>query len=175
MRTTRRPSRPAGRRFSTSGSARPPDVGRLQALGPLAHVELDPLVLLEAPEPRLLNGTEVNEHIRAVLLGDEAVALLRVEPLHNTSCHLQFPFCNLLNSPRRSERELQCELRSSPRAHTVPSETEAARVCPGVHRRAQYLSGGGLRGGGRGPPRPASRTPRRRPRRCSARTPTRGW
>src|SRR3954471_19764152 len=115
MRTTRRPRRPAGRRFSTSGSARPPDVGRLQALGPLADVELDPLVLLEAAEPRFLNGTEVYEHIRTVLLGDEAVALLRVEPLHNTSCHLHFPFWNQLIT-RRGEREMQCELRILPSA-----------------------------------------------------------
>src|SRR4051812_7456458 len=82
-------------RFTRSGGclcAHPAHVGSLQALGALADIELHLLVLLQVAEPRLLDGAEMYEYIRPAILGDEAVSLLGVEPLHHTSCHLQFPF-----------------------------------------------------------------------------------
>jgi hypothetical protein len=48
---------------------------RLGALRTPGDIELDLLVLLEAPVPLTLDGAEVDEHIKAVVLGDEAVPL----------------------------------------------------------------------------------------------------
>src|SRR5262249_22288336 len=48
-----------------------------------------------------------------------------------TSLHqlpLALPFLTPTDSPHRGERELQCELRSSPRAHTVPPWASTATV-----------------------------------------------
>src|ERR671917_2158085 len=71
-----------------SGSERA-DVLRLRALRALRHVELDALVLLERAVARRLDGGEVGEDVsRAVLGGDEAVALLSVEPLHGSGSHV---------------------------------------------------------------------------------------
>src|SRR4029079_16648803 len=50
-----------------------------------ADVELDALTLFQGPVARALDGREVDEHVGSVLTGDEAVALLRVEPFH-TAC-----------------------------------------------------------------------------------------
>src|SRR5204862_6411746 len=66
-------------------------IGRLQPLGALADVELHLLVLLQVAKARLLDGAEVHKHIRSAILGDEAISLLGVEPLHHTSCQLHFP------------------------------------------------------------------------------------
>jgi len=54
----------------------------------VGDLELDRLVLLEVAVTRPLDRGEVDEHVRAAaLLGDEAVALLAVEPLDSASCH----------------------------------------------------------------------------------------
>src|SRR6478736_2673295 len=50
-----------------------------------ADVELDALTLFQGAVARALDGREVDENVGAVLTGDEAVALLRVEPFH-TAC-----------------------------------------------------------------------------------------
>src|SRR6476620_6096778 len=60
----------------------------LRPLGALADLELNFLVLLQGAEAAALNFRVVDEHVRrAVLRGDEAEALLRVEPLHSSLWH----------------------------------------------------------------------------------------
>src|SRR5687767_8094531 len=72
------------------------DVLRLRALRALRDVELDPLVLVEALVALRLDGGEVDEDVgTAAVLRDEAEALLGVEPLHGTLCHV-----DLLESDR---------------------------------------------------------------------------
>src|SRR5947208_2685899 len=66
-------------------------VRRLGPLGALRHIELDLLVLLQVPVSGALDRAEVHEDVGAVLLGDEAVALLRAEPLHRAGGHVPFP------------------------------------------------------------------------------------
>src|SRR5262245_8364981 len=66
-----------------------PDVRRLVALGSLDDVELDTVTLGQAAESLGLNRREMNEHVLAVLLRDEAKALGVVEPLHGTLAHLR--------------------------------------------------------------------------------------
>src|SRR5438128_1455435 len=68
-----------------------PHVGGLRALGTLGDLELDLLVLLEVAVAGALDRAEVHEDVRSVLLRDEAVALLRAEPLHGSCRH-----CNSL-------------------------------------------------------------------------------
>src|SRR5947207_15471029 len=61
------------------------------ALLALDHLELDPVTLVQALVARALNGRVVNEAVLAsVLRRDEAEALLVVEPLHSSGCHV-FP------------------------------------------------------------------------------------
>src|SRR5581483_907805 len=83
--TTRRPpgQRPGGRDCSAErrASGDRPHVLGLVALGTGGHLELDPLALLEAAVAAALDGRVVHEHVGTTLPGDEAVALLRVEPL----------------------------------------------------------------------------------------------
>src|SRR6185295_6493056 len=64
------------------------DVGGLEPLGALGHLELDLIALGEALEALRLDGVEVHEHVVAGLLGDEAIALCIVEPLDRSLCHL---------------------------------------------------------------------------------------
>src|SRR2546429_7032356 len=98
-------------------------VRSLRALGALAELELDLLVLLEVLVPLTRDRAEVHEHVGTVLLGDEAETLLRAEPLHGASCH-----CNsLLPRPARASdlpaglrldrrsRELRCHCMPNPR------------------------------------------------------------
>src|SRR5258707_3756585 len=61
----------------------------LWALGALADLELDLLVLFKGAEAAALNFRVVDENIRGpVLRGDKAEALLPVEPLHSSLRHL---------------------------------------------------------------------------------------
>src|SRR5439155_18798562 len=62
-------------------------VGGLWTLGPVDHVELDLLVLVEVAEPLALDGAEVDEHVGSVRAGDEPVPLLLAEPLHGAGGH----------------------------------------------------------------------------------------
>src|SRR5207247_10934307 len=64
------------------------DVGGLEPLGPLGDLELDLVPLDQALETLSLDGAEMHEHVLAILLGDEAVPLRIVEPLHVTLSHL---------------------------------------------------------------------------------------
>src|SRR5690606_7526538 len=59
----------------------------LESLRPLLDLELDHLVLEEAATAVARDLRVVNEDVRAVVLLDEAPALLVVEPLHLAHCH----------------------------------------------------------------------------------------
>ena len=52
-------------------------------LGPEVTSNSTLFVLREAPVAVALNRAEVHEHVRATFMGDEAVALRGVEPLHD--------------------------------------------------------------------------------------------
>src|SRR5438034_8789757 len=65
------------------------DVARLRALGALGDLELDPLVLVEAAVAVGGDRGEVDEDVvTAAVDGDEAEALVTVEPLHSALCHV---------------------------------------------------------------------------------------
>src|ERR1700758_4957013 len=65
-----------------------PDALRLGALGAANGGVLDPLVLLQAAVAVSLNRGVVDEDIRRTVVGgDEAIALVRVEPLHCSLSH----------------------------------------------------------------------------------------
>jgi hypothetical protein len=65
------------------------DSYRLGSLGPLLDLELDTLVFLERAKAASLDLGKVDEDIlRAIVRGDEAEALITVEPLHSSLCHL---------------------------------------------------------------------------------------
>src|SRR5512137_2092457 len=68
------------------------DVGRLEPLGALGDVELDPLTLLEGAEPVHVDRGVVDEDVLATLLRDEAVTLRVVEPLHASDRHRRRSF-----------------------------------------------------------------------------------
>src|SRR5579883_2086830 len=70
------------------------DAYRLEALVPLAHLELDLLALLEGSVAVHLYGGVVDEYVGALGLGYEAVALLGVEPLDCSGRHLGDPPSN---------------------------------------------------------------------------------
>src|SRR5262252_7925519 len=64
------------------------DAGGLRALRALGDLELHALVLLQAAEAVAVNLGIVHEDVRSVGAGDEAIALLRVEPLDGSLCHV---------------------------------------------------------------------------------------
>jgi hypothetical protein len=76
--------RPFGRRLLRD------DVGRLLALRALRHLERNRLTFLQRLVALTLDGGEVHEHILTVRLGNEAVTLVVVEPLHGAFCHHYF-------------------------------------------------------------------------------------
>src|SRR6266550_4049651 len=61
---------------------------RLRALRTLHHVELHALVLVERLVALGLDRRVVDEDVLTTVHGDEAVALLVVEPLHGALCHV---------------------------------------------------------------------------------------
>src|SRR5207302_4735184 len=96
----KRARRPASR-VDEVVSADDANVDGLQALGALGHLELDGLVLLQVLVAAAFDATEVHEDVVSTFLGDEAVALLRAELLHGSSCHEQSPsFPGLIPSLR---------------------------------------------------------------------------
>src|SRR3954466_15937352 len=72
------------RNQSTSDDA---NVLRLLTLAALCNVELDALALVEGLVSVTLDCGEVNEHVFALLAGDEAVTLFGIEELDRTLCH----------------------------------------------------------------------------------------
>src|SRR5215472_6078554 len=68
------------------------DLRGLRTLGALGHVVLDLLVFLEGAVPGRLDRGEVDEDVRAAVIGcDETKALVRVEPLYGPLSH--FAMC----------------------------------------------------------------------------------
>src|SRR5664279_1580613 len=68
------------------------DPGSLWTLRGLLDLKIDPLALLERLVARTADRGVVDEDVaRAVIRGDEAVALLRVEPLHSSLRHACSP------------------------------------------------------------------------------------
>src|SRR4051812_36365836 len=66
-----------------------PHVRRARPLRAGSHVESDLVVLLEVSIPRTVDGAEVHEHVRPIVLRDESEPLVRVEPFHSSVCHKQ--------------------------------------------------------------------------------------
>src|SRR4029453_12145968 len=64
---------------------------RLGALRALLDVELDDLPLSKRAVASRLDRAEMHEDIFAGLRGDEAIALLGVEPLHGSNRHVPVP------------------------------------------------------------------------------------
>src|SRR5260370_26382994 len=64
------------------------DAGGLRALRALGYLELHVLVLLQAAEAVAVNLGVVHEDVRSVGAGDDAVALLRVQPLDGSLRHV---------------------------------------------------------------------------------------
>jgi hypothetical protein len=64
-----------------------PHLGGLGALLAFGNLELDGLALLQRALAGGFNRAEVDEDIRAPIDGDEAIALVRVEPLDGPSGH----------------------------------------------------------------------------------------
>src|SRR5206468_2291506 len=69
-----------------------PHVDRSQSLGVLLHFKLDPLALGERLQATGLQGADMDEHILALLGGDEAIAPVGVEPLHGPNHHRKPPW-----------------------------------------------------------------------------------
>src|SRR5207244_10635434 len=78
---------PAGAGTSSKRDLHRDDVCSLRALLAVDDVELNLLAFLQAAEPFLLDGAVVDEDVLTAIHGDEAVALLRVEPLHRACNH----------------------------------------------------------------------------------------
>src|SRR6266699_6815527 len=72
---------------SGEGQSDGADRRRLRPAIALLDVEFDPLPLLEAAVAIHLDGGEVHEHIPTTVDRDEAVALVRVEPLDGALSH----------------------------------------------------------------------------------------
>ncbi len=62
-------------------------IGRLGALGALNHFKFHCLSFFQGLESVPLDGTEVDEDVRTIILRDETEALLIVEPFHSSFCH----------------------------------------------------------------------------------------
>src|SRR5262249_22177535 len=77
----------------------------LRALGTAPRGVLDPLILLEGAEAVHLDGGVVDEDVgRAVVRGDEAVALVRVEPLHGALRHVLLLLMTIFGNHGRVSR-----------------------------------------------------------------------
>src|SRR5215211_6304409 len=88
-RTTRPgPLEGTGPRCCSRGSGAANRVG-LRTLLALDDLEADPLALVEALVAVHLDGRVVDEDVLAAVDGDEAEALLGVEPLHGALCHVR--------------------------------------------------------------------------------------
>src|SRR5699024_12667834 len=91
----------------------------MRALGALTDLELDLLVLLEGTEARALDLGVVDEDVSgAICRSDEAEALLSVEPLHSSLCHVKNLFLDVEVVRRR--RMPDNRVVSNPRWTTIP-------------------------------------------------------
>src|ERR1700733_16225563 len=106
------------------------NVRSLKPLGALVGLELDLLSFVEVAVPTTGNGAEVHKHVRAAgVLGDEAEALISVEPFHCASCH-----CDPSFPGRRDPDTWDLGL-----AH-IRAERESHRCRPSCPRAQGYTS-----------------------------------
>src|SRR6266516_4621200 len=110
----------------------------LGTLGALSDLELDALSLVQRAVAVRLDGRVVDENVLAAVHGDEAVALLVVEPLHGALCHVHsllgaFPAPPFVvpGSSLVGPASLQCTWavgpRGTPSAETLVTTTRAGR------------------------------------------------
>src|SRR5215470_7140269 len=121
-----------------------PDAAGLQALRALGELELHSLVLLQAAEAGALDFRVVHEHVRTAVTGDEAEALLRVEPLHGALFHTVSSMswsggcgCPLGSSSRRTPLQLPRECQLQRFARSTP--TQKLRPCTFNHDPRQFV------------------------------------
>src|SRR4051794_41325059 len=117
------------------------DVLRLRALRALRDVELDLLVLVEGLVALRLDGRVVHEDVvAAVLLRNEAEALLGVEPLDGALSHARLLLIRGVEPPPRRPRD-RCGETPSPLEKLVSNSREnadritnsARRTCWNLH------------------------------------------
>src|SRR6266481_5487501 len=147
------------------------DVGCLQTLGALGHLELHTGAFIERPVSLRLDSREVHKDILPVLPLDEAVALGCVEPLHCTF-FFHLPLFLLLNLkltagtgsralPHRKKGcgwthaplfDCEAENKSQMRLHYTPGERRVSGLEPACRslragpQPRSYTTGCGLRG-----------------------------
>src|SRR5205807_755650 len=98
----------------------------LRALLALRDLELDPLVVFQTPVAVGLDRREVDEDVRpAAVGGDEAEALLRVEPLDRALCHVPLLWVIEKTPTRRGRRS--CTALSRRPGQTRSSKTPTSR------------------------------------------------
>src|SRR4051794_21517147 len=128
------------RRSLLCGSERA-NVLRLRALGALRDVELDLLVLVQGLVALALDGRVVHEDVvAAVLLRNEAEALLGVEPLDSALSHAHLLLIRGVEPPPRRPRD-RCGETPSPLEKLVSNSREnadritnsARRTCWNLH------------------------------------------
>jgi len=78
---------------AVGGSGGDPDHVGLWTLLSLRDLELDPLSLFQGAVAVHLDRAVVDEHVRTTVYRDEAVSLLRVEPLDGALSHSKLPYC----------------------------------------------------------------------------------
>src|SRR5262249_28397167 len=131
----------------------------LRPFGPLPDLELNTLVFLERAIAASLNLGVVDEKVlRAVVRGDEAKALLTVEPFHGSLCHLLTSLIQMRMYQKR------------PRGHASMSWPSIENNCGAVPISVVFGRIGGHACGGRNPsgvaatePPPSVREPGRAP------------
>ena len=78
----------------------------LGSFGSLLNLELNTLVFLERTMAASLDLGVVDEEVlRAVVRGDEAEALVTVEPFHSSLCHLLTSLIQNADVPKTSAKE----------------------------------------------------------------------
>src|SRR5947209_14915662 len=123
-----RPPRGPGLAAGGGGSDGADAVG-LRALLALDDLEAHPLPLVEALVPVHLDGRVVDEDVLAAVDGDEAEALLGVEPLHGALCHVCSHVSCVRTSPSTSGRDRVT--RSSARRTRTWNSNRARRYSTG--------------------------------------------
>src|SRR5262249_37738946 len=134
----RRPCRPCpGPPWAASPAVQRGDVCRLEAFGPLCHLELHALTLLERPEPGAPDRAVVDEDVLTLVGGDEAVSLLAVEPLDLALCHGTSPsLCCYRAAPDTRGKDAWCLLLNRPANAAVDSTANPLKANPTVSRHA---------------------------------------
>src|ERR671931_2142928 len=102
-------------------------VGGLDALASLLHVELDDLPLVQRAVAGRLDRGEVYEHVLAAVTGDEAVTLVRVEPLDGSNGHESCP--SLPFARRYQPTPAECHTGGKRQARPRYTRDETLNLC----------------------------------------------